>query len=90
MSLYFDTDEPADLQNNPRYLEIFGRVLGCDQIWKHAEETATREDGEEKLHGSGDSKIQVVHLGMVFGVCHYRSNALAILVSDYKELAPEN
>jgi hypothetical protein len=85
LSLYFDANEPVDLQNHSQYLEISGRVLGCSDIWKHAEEMADRENNEEKFREHRADGIEVVRLGMVFGVCHYKSDALAVLVSGYEQ-----
>jgi hypothetical protein len=84
IAIYFENGRPADLSTRARHAAIVGRVLTCADIGKNAAEAADRANAEEEVH---PGEPEVVYLGMVAGVCHYRDDMFAILVSSYRLLA---
>jgi hypothetical protein len=84
--LYFNKNVPEGPQTKANYAEIAGRVLMCDKISENAMESADRANREESVRPRAPGEIEIVNLGMVFGICHYKSDAFAILVSRYKTL----
>jgi hypothetical protein len=87
ISIYFESEtEPDDLMTRPRYAEIVGRLLTCDDIGRNAVEAADRANKEEAAHPPAAGTSEIFHIGMVMGTCHYRDDAFAILISSYKLL----
>jgi hypothetical protein len=89
IAIYFEDDAgPGDLATRSYYAEIVGRVLTCADIDKNAMESADRANAKEKGRPHGPNDPEIVYIGLPMGICHYRDDMLAILVSTYK-LLPE-
>jgi hypothetical protein len=83
IALYFNDDGPNGLDTRAIPLTVVGRVLPCDDIWKNAEAEARRNNAREAMSPHPAGRPEVVYLGMVFGICHYKSDAQALLVTRY-------
>ena len=88
ITVYFENDDGSqDVNEQPRFAEIVGRVLRCDDLEKNAEKSAGRANEAEKKRPRATGEPEIVHIGMTMGICHYRSDAFAILISRYRFLA---
>ena len=87
IALYYENNiQPDDLDTHPRYAEIVGRVLTCAEIGKNAMEGADRANREEAVRQRAQNEPQTVYIGVPSGICHYKGDAFAILISSYKLL----
>jgi hypothetical protein len=68
-------------------MTVTGRILRCDDIGKNAEETARLANAREAATPRPAGQPEIVYLGMVFGVCHYRDDIPAMLVTSYSVIA---